>query len=410
MRWLAASAMVACSATPGPAASVADVRDFGATGDGVTDDTAAIQRAIASLPDGGTIHVPDGTYQVDATGDTGGVALRSHQTLELADGAVLRVIPNAAIEYGLVRIYGVSDVVVRGGTLVGDREQHLGSDGEWGHGVNVRASDHVVIDSVHATQMWGDGFYIGRNLTEPPASSEIMITSCTGDDNRRQGLSITDAHDVAVWNSTFENTHGTAPEAGIDLEPSADDRVVQHVALRGNRFAGNTYGLLVVRYQGVVDDVVATGNTIVESTQLGIWIDGTPTQVHVDNNVISGNAAGIELFGATGATVMANDIHDNGEEGLRLVGASGNVVTQNRISANGAPMATFDNVAFRDDADSNQFVANIVRAGAVARYGVQVATPDCDANQVIGNDLDDAGMLGAVSDLGTGTVVRDNTP
>jgi hypothetical protein len=44
-------------------ASPVSVRTFGAKGDGVTDDTAAIQAAINSLsPGGGTVHLPRGTY------------------------------------------------------------------------------------------------------------------------------------------------------------------------------------------------------------------------------------------------------------------------------------------------------------------------------------------------------------
>ena len=43
------------------------VKDFGAVGDGVTDDTAAIQAAINSLvPFGGIVHVPVGQYKVTA--------------------------------------------------------------------------------------------------------------------------------------------------------------------------------------------------------------------------------------------------------------------------------------------------------------------------------------------------------
>lgn len=45
-----------------------NIREFGAIGDGVADDTAAIQSAIDSLPpDGGTVCVPTGTYLVSAT-------------------------------------------------------------------------------------------------------------------------------------------------------------------------------------------------------------------------------------------------------------------------------------------------------------------------------------------------------
>lgn len=59
------------------------VRDFGAKGDGIADDTAAIQRAILLLPEGGRLVVPEGTYL------TGPLFLKSRMTLELKRGAVL---------------------------------------------------------------------------------------------------------------------------------------------------------------------------------------------------------------------------------------------------------------------------------------------------------------------------------
>lgn len=59
------------------------VRDFGAAGDGVTDDTHAIQSAIHFVPDGGRIVFPAGVYLSRP------LALRSHLTLHFEQGAVL---------------------------------------------------------------------------------------------------------------------------------------------------------------------------------------------------------------------------------------------------------------------------------------------------------------------------------
>ena len=63
----------------------AGVRDFGAVGDGVRLDTAAIQKAIdaCSAAGGGTLHFPAGRYL------TGTIFLKSRVTLELEAGSVL---------------------------------------------------------------------------------------------------------------------------------------------------------------------------------------------------------------------------------------------------------------------------------------------------------------------------------
>jgi len=67
------------------AATSYDVRDAGATGDGTTNDTAALQKTIdtAATAGGGTVTVPAGTYM------TGSIELKSRVTLDLAQGAVI---------------------------------------------------------------------------------------------------------------------------------------------------------------------------------------------------------------------------------------------------------------------------------------------------------------------------------
>jgi len=53
------------AALPSPPPPVADVTDFGADAGGGSDSTAAIQAAIDSLPDGGTVLLPEGSYRCD---------------------------------------------------------------------------------------------------------------------------------------------------------------------------------------------------------------------------------------------------------------------------------------------------------------------------------------------------------
>lgn len=60
-----------------------NIRDFGAVGDGKTDDTESIETAIGRLPAGGRLFFPAGTYLSRP------ISLKSHMTLELCEGAVL---------------------------------------------------------------------------------------------------------------------------------------------------------------------------------------------------------------------------------------------------------------------------------------------------------------------------------
>lgn len=63
-----------------------DVRSFGAKGDGETEDTAMLQAAILCCPEDGRVWIPPGEYV------TGPLFLKSRMTLDIADGAVLKLL------------------------------------------------------------------------------------------------------------------------------------------------------------------------------------------------------------------------------------------------------------------------------------------------------------------------------
>lgn len=63
-----------------------NVKDFGAKGDGISDDTKYIQAAIAACPKDSRVLVPAGTYRITS------LFLKSHVKIELAKGAELLAI------------------------------------------------------------------------------------------------------------------------------------------------------------------------------------------------------------------------------------------------------------------------------------------------------------------------------
>jgi polygalacturonase len=84
---LAVVGMAPAAADVGPAA-VLNVRDFGATGNGSSNDTPAIERAInaaTGMAGGATVRFPAGTYKSQNT-----IHMKSNVTLQLDSGATIR--------------------------------------------------------------------------------------------------------------------------------------------------------------------------------------------------------------------------------------------------------------------------------------------------------------------------------
>jgi len=78
---LAAAGLPPVPAASAPPVQPLSVRDFGATGDGKTDDTAAVQRAVDALPraGGGVLTFPRGTYLVTSVRLAPGATYRGEQ-------------------------------------------------------------------------------------------------------------------------------------------------------------------------------------------------------------------------------------------------------------------------------------------------------------------------------------------
>ena len=76
-------------------ADVINVKDFGATGNGTTDDTAAVQAAITAAPAGAAIYFPRGTYRLSSIEITKDVAIygdgKNATTLSLRNPSDFRV-------------------------------------------------------------------------------------------------------------------------------------------------------------------------------------------------------------------------------------------------------------------------------------------------------------------------------
>lgn len=354
--WLLAAAFLAMAAPggarlPDPAtrtcvpaprsALVVDVRSsrIGARGDGLADDTLALQRAVDAVAgSGGTVSVPKGVYLVNALVS---VRLKSDMTLALAPGAVLKAIPNGSAHSSILRVAQAERVAITGGTLQGERAGHTGRGGEWGHGLTLSQARSVVVAGVTARDCWGDGFYVS-------GSEDVTFCGVVADHNRRQGMSITSGKRVVVRDSVFRNTAGTLPEDGLDIEPNSGD-LVEDVLITGCRFEGNAgYGLEIGVPQAhtgrawisrvVVERCASTDNgarTLSPSPRAGIAVSNC-AGVRITDTRVAGNGLGILLRnGADRSTLRGNSVMGNAGDGIVQYLCRGNVISGNTVTGNG---------------------------------------------------------------------------
>ncbi len=345
---------------PDPVTSfVANVKDaaYGATGDGVSDDTAAIQRAIdaVSAAGGGIVDIPAGNYMINTLYQTGnsyekaGLVLKSNIIVRIASGATLYAIPNGEKSYQMFSITHVDNVHIVGGRLIGDRDNHIGNLGQTGYGVRITDATNVVIEDLYAGEFWGDGVFLGEN------SKNITIYKVICDHNRRQGMSIVGGQNVKILESEFKRSDGTPPKSGIDIEPEGDYPIAKDIEIRGCLFEGNTTGFVV-------------------SNQ---YSNSVAANITFADNTVRDNIYGVNLVGLKGGLVTGNkvyndqtiteiDIHwgirlrNNGRYSTSNVKVSGNTVYGgNIVDSTGESSNTVQNNTFKSAA----YILGIAHAG-----------------------------------------------
>jgi hypothetical protein len=305
----ALAAYIAPSRTRG--AAVLDVRNYGAFGDGVHDDTAAIQAAINALPtDGGTVYVPAGTYMIDAVRN---LRLRSQMHLQLAPDAKLVAIPNAVDRYYVLNVYKVSDVEISGGQIVGERDQHMGTTGEWGHAIMVRGSKRVTVRDIRLSRCWGDGLSIGgaAATTGTIPSEDVAVANIVSTGNRRQAVTIGRSRGVKVYDSELSFTSGIKPGCGIDIEPDPDAGASTSGVRGENCWIHHNAGNGIQVYKTVLN-VVIKACTIEYNEGYGVLLLNADSGYVVNNKIMHNRLYGVSARSAAhGYQISSNTFRNN---------------------------------------------------------------------------------------------------
>jgi len=117
---------------------------------------------------------------------------------------------------------------------------------EWRMCLALRGCKNVKVYGLRLASSGGDGIYIGRGKTRTYCE-DIQIKDVLCDDNYRQGISVITVRNLLIENCTLRGTEGTAPAAGIDLEPNHSDEQVVNCIIRNCLIENNAgSGLLIV--------------------------------------------------------------------------------------------------------------------------------------------------------------------
>jgi parallel beta-helix repeat protein len=312
-------------------AQYVSVKDFGAVGDGVADDTAAIQDAIDAA---NSVYIPFGSYLVTAQID-----LKSDLTI------------NADVGAKLVLDTGITPYVLRGDTVNNIRITNLEIEGNGIAGfstIYLSNVSEVLLDNCTVTKSGATGVYISTG-------SNVTVQNSTLSSNYYYGLEFRDCDNCkAIGNLCADNGDtGVATSTGgrgIMLWRS------RGCYIAGNRFVANSeYGFRI--YSEAADSTtsnfnVVTGNVFVDNVRVDLVLyDEGAAFSFVAHNTISDNI----IY----RTVDTTDI-----DSVCVLHGDFNTYVNNHIIKSGA---------FGTDCGFNFFNANYCTISNCSVYNMDVA-------------------------------------
>ncbi len=389
------------------------VKDFGAVGDGVADDTVAINAALAALSGTGEyLRMPVGTYNVSSTINiptkTGMIGDRGAKIFALKSGFNNVTDPTD--------LYSSNTMVIdmSGGTVspftANDDQKLIGMV------IEFETFDGTVVNAVTARNC--SNVEIDRNeIKNFNTSTGISLQSLTKG-GRITNNYIHDFSNTKDYGGSY--TVGDINLFGIEVDDDRiNDVISSHVLIEGNHIENIAHtGAALTAYTDQSDAIgiqkgtyiKVLGNTLVDVNEA---IDLYGEYCIVSNNVCKDNLGfGIKLIhGARFNTVSNNQVTNAGYGGIVVSGGAAtlpnteyNLFSDNviiGIDPNNDIVGTTGCIQVDDQgngtANNNSFVNNILDAGTYGQYNIVVQQAGSINNRFLGNTIITEGTIARYS-------------
>jgi hypothetical protein len=352
-----------------------NVLDYGAVGDGVANDTAAIQAAIdaANAIGGGTVWLPAGTYicenvnikdKVTLVGTFGAVTMKSRS------GVDCEVLKNAEENVPVVKNYfGVEGIIFDGNKANLPRAvarsavnlsgllyfyakdcifenasgYGLAFQGYPGGPVN-NTQTKLYLENCHFINN-GDGTLPTPTNTfdglDAKECSKVTLVHCTASNNKDHGINIRGVSVAIIGGASFDNVNSgylfstlvsnTTGNTGVSVfgadayanggagfamfATTTVDLLNARVALTGVTSRGNLYGVQIPS-SGPRVELALSDSNIFSNTSDGVQINNATATATISNCIIEGNAGNGVLNNSNAPILISGGyIQANGEYG-----------------------------------------------------------------------------------------------
>ncbi|MFB7138205.1 right-handed parallel beta-helix repeat-containing protein [Gottfriedia sp. NPDC056225] len=326
-----------------------NVKNFGAVGNGTTDDTIAFQSAIDYLGSkgGGTLFVPAGTYSLKP------IFLKPFVNIvgESRDTVTLKLSDSSGSGYYRV-ITMANDTKIQNITCDGNAKNH--PDGiEHMHCIFAYDADRIVIDNNRLMNAVGDGISISGSTQ---TSDDVTISNNILENNGRSNIVVEQANHLKIFNNISTSTIG---RPALHFEPW-EEMNFDDAKIYNNTFSSNaTDGAYCIQLEGGKGDnnyfnnVEFNNNTVTCKTGGFLVMETNGAKIH-DNNI------NVEQFFIwiknKDLAVYNNTI--NTEEGFRVEGTWGMNSVNTQVYDN--VVSTNQNaVSIVAGSESTQFMRNV---------------------------------------------------